>query len=122
MAELRRELAVNPKCADARAMIALLMVRAGASSTALPFAKQAADDGPTSPMAQYTYGLILASTGDLSPAIEHLETAERLDPASVEYHMALAGAYSKAGRHEDALRERRRSIAMAKESDSSAAR
>lgn len=122
MAELKRELEVNPRSADARAMIALLMVRAGASSTALPYARQAAEDGPMSPMAQYTYGVILASTGDLKQAIEHLESAERLDPASVEYHMGLAGAYSKAGRHEDALRERRESIAMAKESDSGVTR
>ena len=53
-------------------------------------------------MAQYAYGLLLAGTGDLQQAIEHLETAERLDPANVEYHMGLAGAYSKAGRHADA--------------------
>jgi Flp pilus assembly protein TadD len=99
-------------------MIALLMVRGGASTTALPFAKQAAEDGPKSPMAQYTYGLILASTGDLRQAIERLETAERLDSANIEYHMGLAGAYSKAGRHEDARRERSRSIAMAKERES----
>lgn len=118
MTELKRELEVNPRSADARAMIALLMVRAGASPAALPYAKQAAEDGPTSPMAQYTYGLILASMGNLSPAIEHLETAERLDPAGIEYHMGLASAYSKAGRHQDALRERRKSIAMARESES----
>jgi tetratricopeptide (TPR) repeat protein len=115
VAELKRELELNPRGPDARAMIALLMVRGGASSTALPFAKQAAEDGPRSPMAQYTYGLILASTGDLRQAIERLETAERLDPANIEYHMGLAGAYSKAGRHEDARRERSLSIAMAKE-------
>jgi tetratricopeptide (TPR) repeat protein len=122
VAELKRELELNPHGPDARAMIALLMVRAGASSTALPFAKQAADDGPNTPMAQYTYGLILASSGDLPHAIERLETAERLDPANIEYHMGLAGVYSKAGRHEDARRERRTSISMAKESDSSGPR
>jgi len=122
MVELKRELEVNPHNADARATIALLMVRAGASSTALPFARQAAEDGPTSPMAQYTYGLILASAGDLKEAIARLETAERLDPASIEYHMGLAGAYSKAGRNEDALRERRKSIAMAREGASSGSR
>jgi tetratricopeptide (TPR) repeat protein len=118
LAELRRELEVNLHSADARAMIALLMVRAGASTTALPLARQAAQDGPGSPMAQYTYGLTLAGAGELSQAIEHLETAERLDPANVEYHMGLAGAYSKAGRHEDARRERRTSIVLARESDS----
>jgi tetratricopeptide (TPR) repeat protein len=120
--ELRRELEVNPHSADARAMIALLMVRAGALTQALPLARQAAEDGPTCPMAQYTYGLILASNGDLSHAIERLESAERLDPASIEYHMGLAGVYSKAGRHEDARRERSKSIAMAKESGSSGPR
>jgi tetratricopeptide (TPR) repeat protein len=122
LAELKRELEVNPRSADARAMIALLMVRAGAQSAALPYAKQAAEDGPTSPMAQYTYGLILASTGDLAHAIDRLETAERLDPAGIEYHIGLAGAYSKAGRHADARRERSLSIAIAKESDASGPR
>ena len=120
--ELKRELDVNPHSADARAMIALLMVRAGAASTALPLAKQAAADGPTCPMAQYTYGLILASTADLNQAIERLEAAERLDPANIEYHMGLAGAYSRAGRHEDARRERSTSIAMARGSGPSASR
>ena len=116
--ELKRELELNPRNPDARAMVALLMVRAGASSAALPLARQAAQDGPTCPMAQYTYGLIFAGAGDLVPAIERLENAERLDPANIEYHMALAGVYSKAGRHEDARRERRTSIALARENDS----
>jgi tetratricopeptide (TPR) repeat protein len=122
VAELKHELEVNPRSADARAMVALLMVRAGLSTAALPLARQAAEGGPTSPMAQYTYGLILSGAGDLPQAIEHLEAAERLDPASIEYHMGLAGAYSKAGRHEDARRERRTSIALARESDSSGSR
>jgi tetratricopeptide (TPR) repeat protein len=121
VAELKRELEVNPHGADAPATIALLMVRAGASSAALPLARQAAQDGPTCPMAQYAYGLILAGTGDFKQAIDRLETAERLDPSSIEYHMGLAGVYSNAGRHEDARRERRMSIALAKESDSSGA-
>ncbi len=99
-------------------MLALIAMRAGAESAALTLAKQAVLDGPACPMAQYSYGLLLAGTGDLRQAIEHLETAERLDPANVEYHMGLAGAYSKIGRHDDARRERRTSIAIAKESGS----
>jgi tetratricopeptide (TPR) repeat protein len=122
VAELKRELEVNPRGADALAMIALLMVRAGLSSTALPLARKAVENGPTSPMAQYTYGLILAGTGEIPQAIEHLEAAERLDPASIEYHMGLASAYSKAGRNEDARRERKTSIALSRESDSSGPR
>jgi tetratricopeptide (TPR) repeat protein len=117
IAELKRELELNPHSADARAMTALIAMRAGAESSALPIARQAAQDGPACPMAQYAYGLMLADTGDLQQAIEHLETAERLDPANVEYHIGLAGAYSKAGRHADARRERRTSLAIAKGSD-----
>ena len=116
--ELKRELEVNPNNPDALGMVALLMFRAGASSTAEPLARRAAGSGPMCPMAQYAYGLVLDSKGDLSQAIDHLESAERLDPANVEYHMALAGVYSKAGRHDDARRERRASIAIARESDS----
>ena len=58
------------------------------------------------------------SLSELDDAGINLEIAERLDPANVEFHMGLAGAYSKAGRHEDARRERRTSIAIAKESES----
>jgi tetratricopeptide (TPR) repeat protein len=83
-AELKRELELNPRNPDARAMVALLMLRGGASSAASPLARQAAADGPMCPMAQYTYGLIIAGTGDLPAAIERLETAERLDPANIE--------------------------------------
>lgn len=122
LAEFKQELAVNAGSADARATIALLLVRSGASTAALPLARRAAQDGPTCPMAQYAYGLLLTQSGDFPQAIEHLEAAERLDPASVEYHMGLAGAYSRAGRHEDARRERQTSIALAKESDSSGSR
>jgi len=119
VAELKRELEVNPHSADARATVALLMFRAGAAAPAQTLARQAAQDGPTCPIAQYTYGLVLAGDGQLNDAIQHFETAERLDPANVEYHMGLAGAYSRAGRDEDARRERQTSIRLAKGSNSS---
>jgi tetratricopeptide (TPR) repeat protein len=116
MGEFRRELAVNPRSADAGAMLALLMVRAGDEPAALPYAQKAAADGPATPMARYVYGLILTHAGDWR-GVQHLEVAERLDPGNFEYHMALAGAYSRFGRNDDAQRERRESIALARESD-----
>jgi tetratricopeptide (TPR) repeat protein len=115
-AEFRRELAVNPRSADAGAMLALLMVRAGDEPAALPYAQKAAQDGPATPMARYVYGLILTHAGDWR-GVQHLEAAEHLDPGNFEYHMALAGAYSRFGRNDDAQRERRESIALARESD-----
>jgi tetratricopeptide (TPR) repeat protein len=116
-AEFKRELEVNPHSADARATIALLMVRAGAFAAAMPMAKQAAQDGPACPMAQYSYGVLLEQDGEFAQAIERMQTATRLDPGSIEYHMGLAGAFSRAGRNEEARRERQTSIALARESD-----
>lgn len=114
IAELEQELTINPSCADARAIIALAMMRSIDDATALPQAQRAAADGPATPMAQYVYGLILTHLGD-EHGIGYLETAEKLDPKNFECHIALAGAYSKFGRYADARRERAESIALAKE-------
>jgi Flp pilus assembly protein TadD len=113
MAEFRRELELNPANADAGAMLALLLVYANDLPGALPYARKAAAERPAYALTEYVYGKVLLAMGDLRPAIARLETAERLDPAALEYHMALAGAYSWAGRHEDARRERRLSMDMA---------
>lgn len=112
--ELRRELEVNPQSAAARALLALVLVQAGHLSDAMPYARKAAEDQPSSALAQYAYGLTLA---DPREAATHLEIAERLDPSNFEYHVALAHAYSRSGRNDDARRERKISIQLAKESD-----
>jgi tetratricopeptide (TPR) repeat protein len=113
MTELRRELELNPACADAGAMLALLLVHANDASGALPYAKKAASERPSDALAEYAYGEALMAAGDLRPAIARLEAAERLDPEALEYRMALATAYSRAGRYDDARRERRLSMDMA---------
>jgi tetratricopeptide (TPR) repeat protein len=112
--ELRRELEVNPQCVEARAMLALLLLQAGQLSDASSYAKKAVADGPSSPLAQYAYALTIA---DLHEAAARLEIAERLDPSNFEYHVALAHAYSRSGRNDDARRERKISIQLARESD-----
>jgi len=112
--ELRRELEVNPRCVEARAMLALLMFQAGQVSDASSYAKRAVEDQPSSPLAQYVYGLILT---DVHEATRRLEIAEQLDPSNLEYHVALARAYSRSGRNDDARRERKISIRLARESE-----
>ncbi len=114
MPELRRELEVNPRSPEARAMLAMLLNQAGETSDAASYAKQAAEDSPSSPLAQYAYALTLPDSAD---AAAHLEIAERLDPLNFEYHVALAHAYSRLGRNDDARRERKVSIQLARESD-----
>ena len=112
--EFQRELAINPNNPDANAMVALVMIGAGSESQALPYAQRAAAQGPSIAVAQYVYGLLLAHAGQAS-GIPHLETAGKLDPSNVEYHIALASAYSRFGRYSDAVKERRTSITLAKE-------
>ena len=69
------------------------------------------------PRAQYAYGLLLLDTGETAKAIPLLEAAERADAGQLEFHTAIARAYSKAGRYEDARRERRASIDLARSTD-----
>jgi tetratricopeptide (TPR) repeat protein len=114
MQEFRRELEVNPQCAEARAMLAILILKSGQSGDAVSLARKAAEDQPASALAQFAYGLTLA---DPRQAAEHLEIAERLDPSNLECHVALAGAYSKTGRYDDARRERKAAIQLARDSD-----
>ena len=113
IAEFRRELDLNPENADAGALLALLLVNAKDLSGALPYAKKAVTQRPSDALAEYAYGEVLMGTGDLPQAIASLEAAERLDPASLDYHMALASVYSRAGRYQDARHERRVSLDMA---------
>ena len=90
------------------------MLQAGQLSNASSYAKKAAEDQPSSPLAQYAYALTLT---DVHEVIGHLEIAERLDPSNFEYHVALAHAYSRSGQNDDARRERKISIQLARESE-----
>jgi tetratricopeptide (TPR) repeat protein len=111
--EFRRELELNPDNAEADAMLALLLLRVKDPAGALAYAKKAAEAKAADALAEYAYGEVLLGTGELRPAIARLEAAARLDPAALQYHTALATAYSRAGRHEDALRERRAAMELA---------
>ena len=112
MQELGRELALNPQSAGARGMMALVLWQQKRLSEALPLARKVVDEHRPSPFAEYVYAMCL---DDLSQASQHLEQAVRYDPTGLEYHMALAHVYSKAGRYQDARRERISSIDMARQ-------
>ena len=79
MPELRRELEVNPQSVDARAMLALLLFQGGQAADASSYAKKAVEAAPSSALAQYAYGSILADS-DPKEAAAHLEVAERRIP------------------------------------------
>lgn len=113
IAEFHRELELNPGNVSATAMLALMLLNTDRLSDATPYAKKAVTEQPQDAQAQYVYGQVLLKMGDLQRAAGRLETAERLDPAALEYHMALAGAYARLGRREEARRERQTSLDMA---------
>ncbi|HUE20575.1 MAG TPA: tetratricopeptide repeat protein [Bryobacteraceae bacterium] len=118
MPELRRELELDPQSVEASAMLALLLLQAGQRSDASSYAQKAAADGPSSALAQYACGSVLADI-DPKEAARHLETAARLDPSNVEYHATLAHLYSRSGRNDDARRERKIAIRLARQAGSS---
>lgn len=107
IAEFRKELAVDADNAVDRTMLAWALLMEASPAEALPEAKKAAEEAPQLPMAQLALGRALLETGDVKQATAILESALALDPRNLEIHMALARAYSEAGREEEARRERR---------------
>jgi Tfp pilus assembly protein PilF len=65
----------------------------------------AARHDPNSAEAQYQLGNLALSRGQTKSAIEYLENAASMSAESAKAHFALARAYRRAGRTEDAARE-----------------
>jgi tetratricopeptide (TPR) repeat protein len=112
--EFKKELEVNPSNAAAEVMLAWIPLMQNDGTEALPHARKAAVEDPTLSSAQLVLGRALTETGDANAAIEHLEKTAQLQPDNLEVHLALVKAYSKAGRKEDARRERLLCLEMTK--------
>jgi len=104
--EFEQELKIAPSNAEADVMTAWALLMNNAGGEALPYAEKAAEQKPALPSAQLVLGRSLLETGDVKNGMEHLENALQLEPDNLETHLALAKAYSKSGRKEDARRER----------------
>lgn len=115
LTEFKQELEVSPDNPNAQAMLAWAFLLQSRPSDALPYAKRAADEEAKLPLAQLVVGRSLVETGSLSDGIAHLEMALHLEPDNLETHLALASAYAKSGRREDARRERLLCLQLTKE-------
>ncbi len=104
--ELQRELEISPKHVPAMDAIALQLMKNDDAKAALPYARKAVELAPNSFVTHNVYGRALADTGDLKPGIAELEYSRKLAPDSPQTRIALAAAYAKDGRKEDAARER----------------
>ena len=115
--EFQRELEITPASAGALSMLAWALLNRGDPAAALPYAERAVKSEPAYAVAQYVVGRALVETGDVEHGIPYLELAAKSDPANVENHIALAAAYPRAGRYQDARRERQRSLELTGEAN-----
>jgi tetratricopeptide (TPR) repeat protein len=98
-----RELENHPNHLLARLGIAAILARTD-PARGLPYAEEAVRMAPRLPEGRYLLGLLRLETGNVASAIEELETAARLAPTDPRIQFALARAYRRAGRKEDAAR------------------
>jgi tetratricopeptide (TPR) repeat protein len=113
--EFQREIEITPASGGALGMLAWALLNRGDAVAALPYAERAVKSDPDYWLAQYVLGRSLVETGQIDRGIGMLERADKTDPANLETHLALAAAYPKAHRYEDARRERRLSLELTRE-------
>jgi tetratricopeptide (TPR) repeat protein len=106
IAELRKEIEIQPRGVYAHLDLAFELIRRGQFAEGLASSEEAVRLAPGLFAAHNALGRALVETGALERGIAELETAARLAPESPEMHFALARAYAKAGRKEDAARAR----------------
>jgi tetratricopeptide (TPR) repeat protein len=122
LAELKKELEVSPAHVPAMVTIANEYIQRKQFQDALPYAQKAAELDPQSFPARTVYGRVLVEGDiDLQGGLTELEQARKLAPTSPQVRIALATAYTKAGRKEDAAREREAFSRLRKEIDAKAA-
>jgi predicted Zn-dependent protease len=113
--EFKRELVIAPDSPTAQVMAPWALLMRNRPAEALPYAREVAEKHPNLAAAQLVVGRALAETGNLTEGIRHLEQGLQLEPRNLEIHIALAKAYSRSGRVEDARRERLLCLEMTKD-------
>lgn len=104
--QFKLELKVSPAHVLARVQIAQELVKRGQFGEAAPFASEAVARDGNNFVARRVLGQVKFRSGDVAGAITQLEAARALEPSSPSVHFHLARAYQRAGRDEDAKRER----------------
>ena len=104
--EFQHELKLSPNHVPSLLQIAFEYIKRSEYAAGLPFAEKSVQLAPNMFPARNALGRILLETGDVPRATKELEEGVKLAPESPEMHFALARAYARAGRKEDAARER----------------
>jgi tetratricopeptide (TPR) repeat protein len=104
--EFKKELKRAPGHLFATLQIAFEYIKRSDWEAARPWAEKAVALGPSDFTARQALGQVLLELGDTPRAIEQLEAGVKLAPDAPSLHFTLARAYQKAGRAEDAQKER----------------
>jgi tetratricopeptide (TPR) repeat protein len=106
LAAFQREIENWPKHVLARCQIAYIKLNRKDIEGGLPFAEEAVKQAPRLPLAHYLLGRLLLEAGQNQRAIQELEAAAQMVPNEAKIYFALARAYSRVRRKEDADRAR----------------
>lgn len=104
--EFKHELEISPLHFPSMVQMAFEYLKRDQFSEALPLAEKAVQLSPKLYAARNVLGRVLLELGQVERSIKELEEGVKLAPSSPEMHFALARAYTRAGRKEDAARER----------------
>jgi tetratricopeptide (TPR) repeat protein len=104
--EFKRELEIQPKHPSSLMQIAFEYLKQGDAKSGLDYAQQAVAAAPEEFPAHKALGQALLETGDVEGAIKELLIGIKQAPESPGLHFLLARAYQRAGRLEEASRER----------------
>ena len=104
--EFKRELEISPLHYPAMVQMAFEYLKRDQFNDALPLAEKAVQLAPKLYAARNVLGRVLLELGEVERSIKELEEGVRLAPSSPEMHFALARAYTRAGRKQEAARER----------------
>src|SRR5258705_4543957 len=105
-AAFQRELQNWPKHALARCQLANIKLRNKDIEGGLPLAEEAVKIAPRLPLAHYVLGRLLLDAGQNDRAIAELETVSQMWPNEPKIYFALARAYTKTRRKQDAEKAR----------------
>jgi predicted Zn-dependent protease len=97
---------VQPGSVYPRLETAFELIKRGEYAQARPYAEDSVRLAPGLFAAHNALGRVLVEMGEIERGIAELEEATRLAPESPEMFFALARAYGRAGRKEDAERAR----------------
>src|SRR5437868_187804 len=104
--QFQRELEISPNHFPSMVQMAFEYLKRDQYNDALPLAEKAVQLAPKLYAARNVLGRVLLEVGQVDRSIKELEEGVKLAPASPEMHFALARAYTRAGRKQDATRER----------------